>query len=59
MRQVANAIGDSAIERVTVLKSSRIGFSTVLTAAIGYHVVAILARCWCCCRRKPTPATTL
>jgi phage terminase large subunit GpA-like protein len=39
MRAIADAIGDPAIERVSVLKSARIGFSTVLTAAIGYHVL--------------------
>ena len=39
MRAIADAIGDPAVERVSVLKSARIGFSTVLTAAIGYHVV--------------------
>jgi phage terminase large subunit GpA-like protein len=40
MRAIADAIGDPAIERVSVLKSARIGFSTVLTAAIAYHAVA-------------------
>src|SRR5260221_3457385 len=39
MREIADAIGDPAIERVTVIKSARIGYSTVLTAAIAYHVV--------------------
>jgi phage terminase large subunit GpA-like protein len=39
MRAIADAIGDPSIERVSVLKSARIGFSTVLTAAIGYHIV--------------------
>jgi phage terminase large subunit GpA-like protein len=39
MREIADAIGDPAVERVSVLKSARIGFSTVLTAAIAYHVV--------------------
>jgi phage terminase large subunit GpA-like protein len=39
MREIADAIGDPAVERVTVIKSARIGFSTVLTAAIAYHVV--------------------
>ena len=40
MRDISDAIGDPAIERVSVLKSARIGFSTVLTATIGYHVLA-------------------
>src|SRR5450759_241779 len=39
MRAIADAIGDPAIERVTVIKSARIGFSTVLTAAVAFHVV--------------------
>jgi phage terminase large subunit GpA-like protein len=39
MREIADAIGDPAVERVSVLKSARIGFCTVLTAAIAYHVV--------------------
>jgi phage terminase large subunit GpA-like protein len=39
MRAIADAIGDPAIERVSVLKSARVGFSTLLTAAIGFHVV--------------------
>ena len=40
MRAIADAIGDPAVERVSVLKSARIGYTTVLTAAIGYHVIA-------------------
>jgi phage terminase large subunit GpA-like protein len=40
MREIADAIGDPAVERVSVLKSARIGFSTVLTSANrAYHVV--------------------
>ncbi len=39
MRAIADAIGDPAVERVSVLKSVRVGFSTVLTAAIGCHVL--------------------
>jgi phage terminase large subunit GpA-like protein len=39
MRAIADAIGDPAIERVTVLKSARVGFTTLLTGAIAYHVV--------------------
>jgi phage terminase large subunit GpA-like protein len=39
MREIAAAIGDPAIERVSVLKSSRVGFSTLLTSAIGYHTI--------------------
>jgi phage terminase large subunit GpA-like protein len=33
MKAIADAIGDPAIERVSVLKSARVGFSTLLTAA--------------------------
>jgi phage terminase large subunit GpA-like protein len=40
MRAIADAIGDPKVERVSVLKSARVGFSTVITAAIGYHVDA-------------------
>jgi phage terminase large subunit GpA-like protein len=36
---IADAIGDPAIERVTVLKSSRVGFTALLCAAIGHHCV--------------------
>jgi phage terminase large subunit GpA-like protein len=39
MRDIADAIGDPAVERVTVIKSARVGFSTVVTAAIAYHVI--------------------
>ncbi len=34
---IADAVGDLAVERVSVLKSARIGFSTVLTAAIARY----------------------
>jgi phage terminase large subunit GpA-like protein len=35
-REIADAIADPAIERVTLVKSVRVGFSTLLTAAIGH-----------------------
>jgi phage terminase large subunit GpA-like protein len=38
-RGIADAISDPAIERVTVVKSIRIGFTTLLTAAIGNYIV--------------------
>jgi phage terminase large subunit GpA-like protein len=38
-RGIADAIGDSTIERVTVLKSARIGYTTVLNGAIAHFVV--------------------
>lgn len=39
-REIADAITDPAIERVSLLKASRIGFSALLTAAIGYFATA-------------------
>jgi phage terminase large subunit GpA-like protein len=38
-RAIADAIGDPAIERVTLVKCVRIGFTTLLTSAIGSFVV--------------------
>lgn len=37
-RGIANAIGDPAIERVSVVKSVRIGYTQILTAAIAHYV---------------------
>lgn len=37
-REIADAIGDPFIERVTLVKPVRVGFSTLLTAAIGGYV---------------------
>ena len=37
-REIADAIGDRAIERVTLVKSARLGFTTLLTGAIGNFV---------------------
>lgn len=37
-REIADAIGDPAIERVTLVKSARLGFTTLLTGAIGCFV---------------------
>ena len=39
MRQIADAIGDPKIERVSIIKSARIGFTTVMTGAIARHLV--------------------
>jgi phage terminase large subunit GpA-like protein len=36
MREIANAIGDPTVERVTVLKSARVGFTTLLLGAIAH-----------------------
>jgi phage terminase large subunit GpA-like protein len=37
-REIANAIGDPAIERVTLVKPVRVGFTTLLTGALGSFV---------------------
>lgn len=37
-RDIADAISDPTIERVTLLKSARIGYSTLLTAALGSYI---------------------
>jgi phage terminase large subunit GpA-like protein len=57
MRAIADAIGDPAIERVSVLKSARVGFSTLLTATIGYHVVRDPCAVLVLLPRKTTAAT--
>lgn len=36
---IADAIGDATIERVSVLKSARIGYTTILNGAIAHFVV--------------------
>jgi phage terminase large subunit GpA-like protein len=36
---IADAISDSSIVRITLVKSAQVGFSTVLTATIGHFVV--------------------
>jgi phage terminase large subunit GpA-like protein len=47
-RGIAAAIGDRAIERVSVLKSARIGYTALLTAALAHFVV-----------REPSPILVL
>lgn len=37
-RGIAEAMGDSSVERVTVVKPVRLGYSTLLAAFIAYHV---------------------
>ena len=37
-REIADAIGDSAIERVTLVKPVRVGFTTLLTSAVASFV---------------------
>lgn len=36
---IADAISDPLLERVTVVKSARIGYTTLLVGALGHHVV--------------------
>jgi phage terminase large subunit GpA-like protein len=38
-RAIADAIADPKVERVTVIKSARIGFTTLLVGAIAHHIV--------------------
>lgn len=38
-REIANAIGDPAVERVTLVKPVRVGFTALLTAALGSYIV--------------------
>ena len=38
-RAIADAIADPRIERVSILKSARIGFSTLLVGGIAHYVV--------------------
>jgi phage terminase large subunit GpA-like protein len=47
-RGIAAAIGDPAIERVSVLKSARIGYTALLTASVAHFVV-----------REPSPILVL
>lgn len=37
-RDIADAMGDPTLERVTVLKAARIGYSTLLTGVIGSYI---------------------
>jgi hypothetical protein len=39
MREIADAIGDPKVERVTCLKSARIGWTTVMSAAVAHFTV--------------------
>ena len=39
MIEIADAVGDPSIERVSLLKGARVGYTTVLTSAIAYFVV--------------------
>ncbi len=39
LREIAAAMADPAIEKITIQKSARIGFSTLLSSLIAYHFV--------------------
>jgi phage terminase large subunit GpA-like protein len=39
MREIADAIGDPKVERVTCLKSARIGWTTVMSAAVAHFLI--------------------
>jgi phage terminase large subunit GpA-like protein len=39
MREIARAIGDPAVERVSIQKSARVGYTTVMTGALAYHII--------------------
>jgi phage terminase large subunit GpA-like protein len=45
---IAQAIGDPKVERVTVLKSARVGYSTIMIASIAHFIV-----------REPSPILVL
>jgi phage terminase large subunit GpA-like protein len=38
-REIARSIGDSEVERVTVLKSARVGYTQLTVAALGHYAV--------------------
>ena len=43
-RGIADAISDPLVERVTLVKPARLGFTTLLTAAIGAYVANDMSR---------------
>jgi phage terminase large subunit GpA-like protein len=47
-RGIAQAIGDPKIERVTVIKSARVGYTAVMTAGLAHFIV-----------REPSPILVL
>ncbi len=57
-RGLADSIGDPAVERVTVVKAARVGFTSLLTAALGNYVANQPSPILVCCRPKATAATT-
>jgi hypothetical protein len=48
-RGIADAIGDPLIERVTVIKSARVGYTTLLVGALANISLGRAGRSW----RKP------
>ena len=57
-RAIADSIGDPEVERVTLCKAARIGFTSLLTGALGHYVAMSRRRSCACCRPRPTAATT-
>ena len=47
-REIADAIGDPAIERVTVIKSARVGYTSLVIAALAHY-----------CARDPCPVLAI
>jgi len=37
-RAIADSIGAPGVERVSVLKSARVGYSSLLSVVVGYHI---------------------
>jgi phage terminase large subunit GpA-like protein len=64
-RGIADAIGDPLIERVTVIKSARIGYTTILVGALANYVhndpssLIATAREWLRRPRLPRPVRKL
>lgn len=57
-RDIADAMSDLTVERVTLVKSVRVGLSTLLTATVGSFAANEPSPTCCYCRRKRIAATT-
>src|SRR4051812_2305401 len=44
-KAIADSLGDPAVERVTLIKPVRVGFTTLLTAALGHYAANDPAQC--------------
>lgn len=55
-RGMAESIGDQTVERVSILKSARIGYTQLLIAAIGHYVETTPALSWWWFPPKRMPA---